>query len=69
MRKVRNCFIAISLGLCTPLLIWVGAGCAFVAVQKQKKLLSRALPELVCSIDSDCPTGYVCVNGLCVPES
>ncbi|MFQ5997433.1 MAG: dickkopf-related protein [Dehalococcoidales bacterium] len=24
--------------------------------------------HLSCSIDADCPPGYVCVNGLCVPK-
>lgn len=24
--------------------------------------------SLVCSIDADCPTGFICVNGECVPR-
>ena len=24
--------------------------------------------NLMCSIDADCPPGYICVNGHCVPQ-
>jgi hypothetical protein len=24
--------------------------------------------NLMCSIDTDCPPGYICVNGHCVPQ-
>ena len=25
--------------------------------------------KLVCSLDTDCPTGYVCMYGKCIPRS
>ncbi len=27
----------------------------------------QSVVELVCSIDADCPPGFVCANGYCVP--
>ena len=27
-----------------------------------------ASSNLVCSIDADCPPGYTCVNGRCLPQ-
>ncbi len=67
MNALRNCILALLLGCSVPLLIWVGAGSALYQWRKQSKLLKRALPDLVCSIDADCPSGYVCFNGRCVP--
>ena len=68
MKRVRNCTLALLLGLCAPLLIWVGAGVALYQRRRQANLVKQALPDLVCSIDADCPPGYVCVNDRCVPQ-
>jgi len=65
MKRLRNCTLALLIGFCTPLLIWVGAGCALYQSRKQKELLKQALPNVACSIDSDCPPGFVCVSGQC----
>ena len=35
------------------------------AVKKSKEVPAN----LTCSIDTDCPMGYVCLNGRCVPAS
>jgi hypothetical protein len=31
------------------------------------KKSQEALSNLTCSVDTDCPAGYVCLNGRCVP--
>ena len=67
MRRLRNCTIVLLLGCCAPLLIWVGAGAALYQWRKEANLLKQALPDSVCSIDTDCPSGYVCLAGRCVP--
>ena len=69
MRRLRNCTVALLLGLCVPLLIWVGAGTVLYQSRKQIKFSKRALHDLVCAIDTDCPPGYVCLNGRCVPAT
>lgn len=66
MKRLRNCTLALLIGLCTPLLIWVGAGSALYQSRKQKNLVKRALTNVACSIDTDCPPGFVCVSGYCV---
>ena len=68
MKRLRNCMLALLIGCCTPLLIWVGAGTALYQRRKEKNPLKRALSNLVCSVDIDCPPGFVCVEGRCVPS-
>jgi hypothetical protein len=30
---------------------------------------SKEVPlNLTCSVDTDCPTGYICVGGRCIPQ-
>lgn len=31
--------------------------------------IKEAIGNMVCSIDADCPTGHVCIDGKCVPQS
>ena len=30
--------------------------------------ITESIENLVCSIDADCPEGYLCVGGKCVPQ-
>lgn len=47
--------------------ICIGGICVTIASKKRAKLLKKAPTNLTCSINADCPRGYVCVNGRCVP--
>ncbi len=67
MRNLRNCGIALLLGCFMPVLIWVGAGAALYQSRKEANLLKQALPDSVCRINADCPSGFVCTAGHCVP--
>ena len=67
MKRLRNCMVALLMGLSAPVLIWVGAGAALYQSRKEVSLLKHAISDLACSIDADCPPGYTCVNGHCVP--
>ena len=62
MKSIGKCFLAIGLGCISPLLIWTGAGVALYQSGKRSRLA-----KLVCSIDTDCPSGFVCQGGQCVP--
>ncbi len=66
MKRLRKCTLAFLIGCSAPLLIWVGAGVALYQQRKQANLLGQVLPDLACSIDADCPPGFVCVGGYCV---
>lgn len=67
MRKLRNCFIALLFGCSAPALIWVGAGAALYQWRKEANLLKRAVADSLCRMDNDCPLGFVCISGRCVP--
>jgi len=32
------------------------------------KTITLTVPTIECSTDADCPEGYICVGGLCVPK-
>ena len=68
MKRLRNCIMALLFGCAMSLLIWAGAGVALYQKRKEASLLRRALTDLACSVDADCPPGYVCFNGHCVPH-
>ncbi len=68
MKRLGNCVMALLFGCRMPLLIWTGVGVALYHRRKDTNLLSRALLNLACFIDADCPPGYVCFNGRCVPH-
>ncbi len=68
MKGFRNVFMALILGCLAPLLVLAGAAVALYRWIKVTKLFKKALPDLSCSIDTDCPPGYVCMDGRCVPQ-
>ena len=51
-------------------LVWyicIGGICEAVRSKERAKLLKKAPTNLTCTIDADCPRGYVCVNERCMP--
>jgi hypothetical protein len=46
----------------------IGGIAAVVRERRALKLLEKSPSNQTCTIDSDCPAGYVCVNGCCIPE-
>lgn len=56
--------------VCLPLLIWVavfiGLGQVFNEWRTTRHQLSFG--NLVCSTDTDCPPGYICISGKCMPK-
>jgi Cys-rich repeat protein len=59
----------IAFAFFAPALIWVGAGAALYQRRKGANLLKRAVSEMACSVDMDCPPGHVCRAGRCVPQT
>ena len=68
MKNVLNCILALLIGCFMPVLIWAGLGIALHQRKKEANLLKQALPNLVCSLDTDCPPGFICMAGRCVPQ-
>ena len=68
MKRLRNCTLALLLGCSAPLLIWVGAGVALYQKRRAVSPLKQALSGVACSIDADCPPGYICLNSRCFPK-
>jgi Cys-rich repeat protein len=46
----------------------IGGISAAIRERRALKLLEKSPSSQSCAIDSDCPSGYVCINGRCVPE-
>lgn len=67
MKRIGYIGLALLLGSLFPLAIWVAAGSAFYQGRKRAAKTIKGLPHWACSIDSDCPPGFVCVDGYCVP--
>ena len=67
MKRTGKCIMALFLGCCAPLLILMGGGVALYQRSKEARVLKGALPGLTCSLDRDCPPGYVCIDGRCLP--
>lgn len=68
MKGLRNNILALLVSFWAPLLIWVGVGSALYQRSRWAKLFEKALPNWACAIDTDCPSGFVCVGGYCVPD-
>jgi len=52
-------------------IVYVNAGGSYRALQyflgERKANKLEETSSSLCSIDDDCPSGYVCVNGRCMP--
>ncbi|MFC1910055.1 hypothetical protein ACFLXC_02030 [Chloroflexota bacterium] len=66
MRRLRNILIALFITVCTPLLVWVAFVAALFENNKMRRL--EAISCAVCSTDTQCPPGFVCIGGRCVPR-
>jgi len=67
MRRAAFGALFFVVAILFPVLIWV----AFIAAIRELSLRwreSRLPSALVCRLDSDCPPGYVCLDGRCVPQ-
>ncbi len=69
MKRTGYLLLFTLVGCLIPLGIWVAGGSALYQSRKRARLLRQALPDLVCSIDTDCPAGFACLGGRCIPEA
>ncbi|MEJ2738799.1 MAG: hypothetical protein P8105_03005 [Dehalococcoidia bacterium] len=63
--------IAVLVGLFPVAFIWyicIGGICSAILQRRREKQLEKTFPNLTCSIDTDCPPGFICVKGRCVSQ-
>ncbi|MFC1846226.1 hypothetical protein ACFLYM_02285 [Chloroflexota bacterium] len=51
-----------------PVTIWVAAGSTLYQSRKRRLSARDNEASLICSLNTDCPLGYICVDGYCVSE-
>jgi hypothetical protein len=64
LKRVSHALLILLIVGLAPISIWVAAGSALYQSQKAKSKVK----SLTCSLNSDCPPGYKCMNGYCIPE-
>ena len=67
--------VAIIIGAFVALIpitfIWfitIGGIYEAIMYRRKAKLIEKAIPNLTCSINDDCPRGFICLEGRCVPQ-
>jgi hypothetical protein len=66
MEQIAGIFQAIGIFIVFPSIIGFIIVGSFL-IWHRRTSTKRNITNLVCSINSDCPPGFVCVNGHCVP--
>ncbi|OGN99084.1 MAG: hypothetical protein A2Y58_03510 [Chloroflexi bacterium RBG_13_51_52] len=58
-------------GISAPFLIWWGAIYCMRQIYREYWHIRGWLQagKLACSLDNDCPPGYVCIDGRCMPHT
>ena len=59
--------LAIAIFIVLPMVIGFGILGFLKIMERGRATGKRYVAWLVCSADADCPQGYVCSNGTCVP--
>lgn len=69
VRRGGSVFLAGLVGISTPLLIWVAIVIALRQIFAEWRAIRCQLlgGNLVCNLDTDCPPGYACIDGRCLP--
>jgi len=70
VKRVGAVFLALLTGISVPLLIWVAVIIAFRQIFTEWRTIRAGLlvGNLVCSVNADCPPGYECMGGRCLPK-
>ncbi len=71
LSRVGYLLIALLVALLLPLAVWTVVVCGLYQVVREGRSQRAASlgreDLLICSLDTDCPPGRVCVSGHCVP--
>ena len=63
--------LALLIGLSVPLLVWAAAIFCLRQIYKEWWSIRGWLRagKFTCGLDTDCPPGYVCIDGRCMPDT
>ncbi|MDP2917706.1 MAG: hypothetical protein Q8O16_07255 [Dehalococcoidia bacterium] len=67
VRKVPYILLFFMVAILMPVLIWIGLGIAIRDLLRRWRE-SWLVSTLVCRFDTDCPPGWVCIAGKCMPR-
>ena len=67
--RISSVFMVVLAGVLMPLLLWVALVAALRLIFVEWRVVKTRLlsGNVVCSIKSDCPPGYECIGGRCIP--
>jgi hypothetical protein len=52
-----------------PFMLFPAGLVLYIAIKGGYTILGRGTKKLSCSVNADCPEGYTCADGQCVPSS
>lgn len=71
VKRIGAIGLVVLVGVTFPLLIWAAAVFCLTHIYREWRALKGWVQKenLACSIDTDCPPGYVCAGGRCLPNT
>jgi len=78
LAKLRNAFkqfgvigLVVLVGVSAPFLIWVATIFCLRQIYKEWRVIRGWLQakNFTCSLDTDCPPDYVCIDGRCISDT
>ncbi len=65
---ILSLFVSVPFILFPAAFVWyVNGGGLYQALKKRRARGKQKIEKLVCSVDTDCPEGHICINGRCLP--
>ncbi len=70
-KRAGALLLTLLIGISLPLLIWIAVVIGFWQLFTEWRVLRGGLlaGNLACSINTDCPSGYQCIGGKCLPAT
>jgi hypothetical protein len=62
--------VILAAALTIPFILFPAGFVSYLAIGgTYSTILRRGIKKLSCSVNTDCPKGYICVGGECIPSS